>query len=101
MAPPRNVRELLEDRDWRGRELYETRLKPYVEPLYDGQFIAIHVDSEYYAVAASAGTALLSILKKHSQRARVYIRQIGEKAENEACFLSPPGKPPVGRMSSG
>ena len=64
-----------------GNALYESRLKPLVEPNYDGQYIAIHIDSEDYAVGKSTASAIRSLKARHPTDGRIYLRKIGEEPE--------------------
>jgi hypothetical protein len=65
----------------RGKAIYETRLKALVEPQYNNQYIAIHVDSEDYTVAKSTGAATRSLLKTHPADGRIYLRKIGDEPD--------------------
>jgi hypothetical protein len=75
--PPTPTDDLTE----RGLALYERDLKPLLEPKYDGQFVAIHVDSGDYEVARSSADAMRAILKRHSIDGRLVMRKIGDEPE--------------------
>jgi hypothetical protein len=64
-----------------GLALYERELKPRLEPRYDGQFVAIHVDSGDYEVARSSADAMRAILKRHPVDGRLVMRKIGDEPE--------------------
>jgi hypothetical protein len=74
------------DADWRrlsrlGREIYETRLRTELEPAFDNQFVALHVDSGDYTVARSSGDAIRALAKRHDDF-HFYVRKIGREPEN-------------------
>ena len=69
-----------QDASRRGLALYESRLKAKLEPEYDNQFIAIHPDSEDYAVADSRGNALRAIRRPHPA-GRLLLMKIGSEPE--------------------
>ena len=73
--------KVLEELDRVGSDLYETKLKALVEPQYAGQYIAIHVDSEDYAIGKSTAVATRSLKKRHPLDGRIYIRKIGDEPE--------------------
>lgn len=64
-----------------GLAIYETKLKPLLEPQEDGKFVAIHVDTEDYAVASSSGRAMRALLQRHPVDGRMVIRKIGPEPE--------------------
>lgn len=64
----------------RGRALYETKLKPLLEPTYNNGFVAIHPDSGEYAVANSSGNAMRA-LRKSQPEGRLYLTKIGPEPE--------------------
>jgi hypothetical protein len=55
----------LEQQAKRGRAIYDERIKPLVEPEYDGQIVAIHLDSGDYEVARNSPTARFALRKRH------------------------------------
>lgn len=63
----------------RGLAIYE-KLKPILEPAYDKKFIAIHVDTEEYAVADSSGNAMRA-MRKRQPEGRLVIMKIGNEPE--------------------
>jgi len=70
----------LDDLSWRGQNLYET-LKAQIEPDYDRQFIAIHVDAGDYAISRTSGDAMRAMRQRHQADGRLYIRKIGSEPE--------------------
>ena len=71
----------MEELSQRGKEIYDTKLKACVEPQYNNQYIAIHVDSEDYVVAKSTGVATRTLRKKYPVEGRIYLRKIGNEPE--------------------
>lgn len=64
-----------------GLAIYDQNLKSLLEPEYDNQFVAIHVDSGDYEVAKSSGNAMRAILARHPIDGRLVIRKIGSEPE--------------------
>ncbi|MDQ2686611.1 MAG: hypothetical protein M3Y28_01960 [Armatimonadota bacterium] len=64
-----------------GLAVYDAKLKPLLEPKDDGKFVAIHVDTEDYAVASSSGRAMRALLLRHPVDGRMVIRKIGPEPE--------------------
>jgi len=56
--------------------LYETRLKPLLEPMQNGQVVAIHPDSEDYVVAPTSGDAMRAMYQRHPE-GQVLLHLIG------------------------
>ena len=50
----------------KGQSIYDERIKPLVEPDYNGQFVAIHLDTGDYEVAQNSPTARFALRKRHS-----------------------------------
>ncbi len=71
----------LTDLSRQGLALYEAKMKAILEPRYDGQFVAIHVDTEDYAVGRSSGAATQALLKRHPIDGRLVVRKIGPEPE--------------------
>ena len=49
--------QTLSDLSEQGLALYNAKLKPTLEPQYNGQVVAVHLDSSDYEVAASSTEA--------------------------------------------
>lgn len=64
-----------------GLAIYETKLKPLLEPQEDGKFVAIHVDTEDFAVAPASGQATRALLQRHPIDGRIIVRKIGSEPE--------------------
>ncbi len=65
-----------------GLAIYTQKLKALLEPERDGEYVAIHVDTEDYTVGASFREAKKAILNRHPIDGRVVIMKIGDKPEN-------------------
>ena len=64
----------------RGLAIYDEKLKPILEPEFDKKYVAIHVDTEDYAVADSSGDAMRAMRKRHME-GRLVMRRIGNEPE--------------------
>ncbi len=78
MAPQESE---LTDLSRQGLALYEAKIKALLEPQHDGQFVAIHVDTEDYAVGRSSSAATRALLKRHPVDGRLVVRKIGPEPE--------------------
>lgn len=76
-ANGQNESERLADR---GLELYETRIKPQLEPAENGRYVAIHVESGEYDVASTSPEALRA-LRKRLPTGYVVTLRIGNEPE--------------------
>ncbi len=50
----------------KGRAIYDQTLKAILEPQYNGQVVAIHLDTEDYEVARNSPTATRALRARHS-----------------------------------
>jgi hypothetical protein len=66
-----------------GRTLYENKLKAILEPEHNGRAVAIHVDSEDYAVADTHSNAARSLLQRHKPDGRIVTLTIGPPTETD------------------
>lgn len=57
-------------------QIYESRLKPTLEPKYNGMFVAIDVESGDYALGAGAVEASDKLRQTHADR-DCYIARVG------------------------
>ena len=73
--------ELADELGEKGMAIYEHHLKAVLEPAYNRQFVAIHLDSGDYEVAGTSGNAMRAIRKKHPRDGRLFIRKIGDEPE--------------------
>ena len=64
----------------RGLAIYDEKLKPILEPRFDKKYVAIHVDTEDYAVARSSGNAMRAIRERHPEGWLV-MKRIGNEPE--------------------
>ena len=78
MTMPTNTE--LDDLSTRGQSLYEA-LKASLEPQFNNQYIAIHVDSQDQAIARTSSAALRAMRERHPADGRLYIRKIGSEPE--------------------
>ena len=65
----------------RGLAIYESKLKVALEPKHAGQFVAIHVDSEEYAVSRFSGEAVRALLVGRPADGRIVVIRIGSEPE--------------------
>jgi len=68
--------EYLQELAERGQVIYD-RLKPALEPEFNGQHIAIHVDTEDYALAKFSTLAARELSHRHPVDGRIFSRQVG------------------------
>jgi hypothetical protein len=64
----------------RGLAIYEEKLKPLLEPAYNNQFIAIHVESGDYRINRYSGGAMRAAREVHPEGGLVILR-IGPEPE--------------------
>jgi len=64
----------------RGLAIYESRLKSKLEPEHNNEYIAIHPDSEDYALARTTGEAMRAIRRIHSEGV-LLLMKIGPEPE--------------------
>lgn len=64
----------------RGMAIYESILKAKLEPEHNNKYIAIHPDSEDYALARTTGEAMRAIRKVHSEGG-LLLMKIGPEPE--------------------
>lgn len=60
----------------RGRAIYDSRIRSLVEPVQNGRFVAIDIDSGDYEVADAAIDAIDTLDQRHAD-ALYYIHRIG------------------------
>lgn len=66
----------LDEATRRALALYEAKLKAVLEPLHNGEFVAIHPDSEEYSVASTSGDAMRAMFQLHPE-GQVLLHLIG------------------------
>ncbi len=64
-----------------GLAIYDAKLKALLEPAQNNQFVAIHVDTEDYALGRSSSAATQALLKRHPIDGRLVVRKIGPEPE--------------------
>jgi hypothetical protein len=64
-----------------GHVLYESKIKTILEPEHNGKSVAIHVDSEDYAVAGTHSEAARALLLRHEPDGRIVTLTIGPPTE--------------------
>lgn len=64
----------------RGIAIYE-KLKPQLEPVYNNQFVVIHVDTDDYAIGRTSGAATRAIRQRHVRDGRLIVMKIGPEPE--------------------
>lgn len=71
-----------------AQSLYDAKLKSLVEPQYIGKAIAIHIDSEDYAIGDSHGDAAQKFLQRHSRDGRIVTLTIGPPTDSDLRLAS-------------
>jgi hypothetical protein len=64
----------------RGIALY-AQLKSQLEPAYNNQFVAIHVDTADYALGSTSGAATRAIRQRYAWDGRLIVMKIGMEPE--------------------
>lgn len=81
-----------------GSEIYETRLRTLVEAEFDGQYVAIHVDTGDYETAKNRTYAARNLLKRHPIDGRIYVRKIGNEPDYVLAARIMAGEMMAGQM---
>lgn len=63
----------------RGVQIYENKLRSILEPQFNGQFVAIDVESGDYEVASEARDASIRLRERHPE-AQVLVERVGYPA---------------------
>lgn len=63
-----------------GRAVYE-RLRPAVEPGNEGKYIALHVDTEEYAIGSTATEARRLLRARREPNGRMHTQKIGDEPD--------------------
>lgn len=66
----------------RGQAIYE-KLKPMLEPEFNGQHVVIHVDTEEYVVAKLSTLASHEMYRRRPVDGRLFGRKIGPEPDND------------------
>lgn len=64
----------------RGMEIYDSKLRPKLEPEYNDQYIAIHPASEDYTIARSTADAMRAMHQLHPD-GRLLLMKIGPEPD--------------------
>lgn len=62
-----------------GQAIYDRALKPVLEPVQNGKFVAIDIDTEAYTIAATAEEALLLARQKAPGKV-FFLARVGSRA---------------------
>jgi hypothetical protein len=83
-APELSQEEIdrLADRGW---EIYEDQLKPLLEPAYNGQTVAIHLDTGDYAIGANSPAAMRAMHERRPE-GMVMTKIIGPEREDPTLY---------------
>jgi hypothetical protein len=65
----------------RAEAIYEEKLKEKLEAEHSGKAVAIHVDTEDYAIGDNHRVAALSLLSRHAPDGRIVTLTIGPPTE--------------------
>lgn len=63
----------------KGKHIYETRLKALLEPLHNGEYVAIEPDSGDYYLGHTMSEAYERAVAEHPDR-KFYLARVGYKA---------------------
>lgn len=58
-------KDIMDDLSRRAHVIYSERLQSLLEPAHNGEFVAIHVDSEDYAIGNSSSHARFALRERH------------------------------------
>lgn len=79
---PLVTEEYLQELGERGQSIYES-LTALLEPEFNGQHIAIHVETGDYAIARFSTIAARELSHRHPVDGRIYSRQIGPDPDTD------------------
>lgn len=82
VSSPLITEEYLQELAALGQAIYE-RLQTTLGPEFDGQHIAIHVDSGDYAIAKFSTLAARELSSRHSVDGRIFSRLIGSGPDTD------------------
>ena len=68
-----------------GRSIYDAKLKTLLEPEYNGQFVAIHLETGDYAVASTSSKARFTLRDKHPE-GMIMTGNIGPAKDNQLAY---------------
>lgn len=82
VSRPLITEEYLQELAERGEAIYD-RLRATLEPEFDGQHIAIHVDTGDYAIAKFSTLAARELSLRHSVDGRIFSRLVGSGPDTD------------------
>lgn len=82
VSSPPVTEEYLQELAERGEAIYD-RLQAALAPEFDGQHIAIHVDTEDYAIAKFSTVAARELGRRHPVDGRIFSRLIGSGPDTD------------------
>lgn len=71
---------LLDELSERGQAIYMAK-RDQLEAAAPRHFVAIHVDTEEYAVARTSAAAMRAMRQRHPADGRLFMRRIGEEPQ--------------------
>ena len=86
----------LDEIERRGLAVYESRIKPIVEPMENGRVVAIHIDSEDYATGRNSPEARRTIRTRHPS-GQLLLMDIGNEPNYSLAARFLAGQLPAGR----
>lgn len=72
---------VLADLSDRGQAIYAAKFQQTLEAEQPNQFVAIHVDTEEYAVARTSAAAMRAMRRRFPADGRLFIRRIGSEPQ--------------------
>ena len=61
----------------KGHAIYDARLKAILEPGYNGQDVAIHLDTGDYEVGKRASRPAITLRKRHPEGGMIMVTDVG------------------------
>ena len=96
VSSPLITEEYLQELAELGQAIYD-HLQATLEPEYDGQHIAIHVDTSDYAIAKFSTVAARELSRRHPVDGRIFSRLIGPGPDTDFVARRAAFDVPVGR----
>lgn len=76
--------DYLEELAHRAEAIYEDELKALLEPEHNNEFVAIHVETGDYAVAANFRQAKRTMLGRHAIDGKLVVMKIGPEPDRDS-----------------
>jgi|SRR5579884_2632448 len=67
----------------KGRALYDSQLRPLLEPAHNGEYVAVHVDSGDYALGRTYREAAHALQARHAKDGRMVGWKIGPEPDSD------------------